>query len=66
MLAPDIYNSKNINEQTTMKKQIYSQPTAEIYELKLRGNVLQGVSPQGGIPNITNDNVIIDDDGYNG
>ena len=30
-----------------MKKLIYSQPTAEIYELKLRGNVLQGVSPDG-------------------
>ena len=30
-----------------MKKLIYTQPTAEIYELKLRGSVLQGVSPQG-------------------
>ena len=40
-----------------MKKLIYSQPTAEIYELKLRGNVLQGVSPDG--PGSANN-------GYNG
>ena len=52
-----------------MKKQLYEQPLAEIFELHLRGSVLNSVSNQyntGGVPNITNDNVNIDDDGYNG
>lgn len=30
-----------------MKKEIYSQPTAEIFELRLSANVLQGTSPNG-------------------
>jgi hypothetical protein len=49
-----------------MKKQLYEQPLAEIFELHLRGSVLNGVSPNGGIQNIDGDNVVVDDDGYNG
>ena len=49
-----------------MKKEIYSQPTAEIFELRLSANVLQGTSPNGGIQNIDSSNVNIDDDGYEG
>lgn len=51
-----------------MKKEVYSQPVSEIFELKLLGSVLQGGSPtgNGGIPNINGDNVISDDDGYDG
>ena len=30
-----------------MKKEVYSQPVSEIYELKLLGSVLQGGSPDG-------------------
>ena len=30
-----------------MKKEVYSQPVSEIFELKLLGSVLQTVSPNG-------------------
>ena len=40
-----------------MKKEVYSQPVSEIYELKLLGSVLQGGSPDG--PGSANN-------GYNG
>ena len=30
-----------------MKKEVYSQPVSEIFELKLLGSVLQGGSPDG-------------------
>lgn len=40
---------KILNLKTTklMKKEIYSQPTAEIFELRLSANVLNGTSPNG-------------------
>ena len=51
-----------------MKKQLYEQPLAEIFELHLSANVLQNVSDpsQQGIPQIIGDDVINDDEGYNG
>lgn len=47
-----------------MKKEVYSQPVSEIYELKLLGSVLQGGSPDVNWSNTTNSpggNDIIDD-----
>lgn len=34
-----------------MKKEVYSQPVSEIFELKLLGSVLQTVSPNAERPN---------------
>lgn len=48
-----------------MKKHTYEQPLAETFELSIQNTILDG-SPNGGIQNIGNDNVVNDDDGYNG
>lgn len=51
-----------------MKKEIYSQPTAEIFELRLSANVLQGTSPNGPGSGYNKNgnagNTMTEDDGY--
>ena len=50
-----------------MKKELYTQPTAEIFKLRLGSSVLQNGSDthgKGGIPNFPSESVNDDDDAY--